>query len=53
LDNDERKELCENIQNIIRDNDSVLIMPLCQSCYAKKEIFGREIKLKEELFKVF
>ena len=53
LDNNERKDLCENIRDIIRDNDSVLIMPICQSCYAKKEICGRKIKFKEELYKVF
>ena len=27
LDNDERKDLCENINRIIRDNDNVLIIP--------------------------
>ena len=53
LDNDERKDLCENINSIIRDNDNVLIMPICQSCYAKKESCGRKIKFKEELYKVF
>ena len=53
LDNNEREDLCENIRNIIWDNDSVLIMPICQSCYGKKEICGRKIKFKEELYKVF
>ena len=53
LDNNERNELCENIRNIIRDKDNVLIIPICQSCYAKKESCGRKIKFKEELYKVF
>ena len=53
LENDERKDLCENINRIIRDNDSVVIMPICQSCYAKKESCGRKIKFREELYKVF
>ncbi len=53
LKNDERKELAKNISDIIRDTDNVLIMPVCQSCYSKKEICGREIKFQEELYKVF
>lgn len=53
LDNNERKDLCENIRSIIRDSDNVLIMPICQRCYAKKEGCGRKIKFREELYKVF
>ncbi|MBQ8017292.1 MAG: CRISPR-associated endonuclease Cas2 [Methanobrevibacter sp.] len=53
LNNDERQELTENISEIIRENDNVLIMPVCQSCYSKKENCGRKIKFKEELYKVF
>ena len=53
LDTNEREDLCKNIRNIIRDNDNVLIMPICQSCYVKKESCGRKIKFKEELYKVF
>ena len=36
LDNAERELLKQNIDEIIRDNDSVLIFPICQSCYSKK-----------------
>lgn len=53
LNNDERKDLCENISKIIRENDNVLIIPICQSCYSKKEICGRKIKFRDELFKVY
>ena len=53
LDNNERNDLCENIRNTIHDNDNVLIIPICQSGYAKKESCGRKIKFKEELYKVF
>ena len=53
LKNDERKDLAKNISEIIRDADNVLIMPVCQSCYSKKEICGREIRFQEELYKVF
>ena len=53
LKNDEKKELVKNISEIIRDTDNVLKIPVCQSCYSKKEICGREIKFQEELYKVF
>lgn len=53
LNNDERKDLCENISKIIREYDNVLIIPICQSCYSKKEICGRKIKFRDELFRVY
>lgn len=53
LNNDERQELTENISRIIRENDNVLIISICQNCYSKKESSGRKIKFKEELYKVF
>ena len=53
LKNDERKDLCNNISKIIRENDNVLIIPICQSCYSKKEICGRKIKFRDELFRVY
>ena len=53
LSNDERKDLCENISEIIRENDSVLIIPICENCYSKKQISGREIKFKNDLYRVY
>ena len=53
LNNDERKDLYENISKIIREYDNVLIIPICQSCYSKKEIYGRKIKFRDELFRVY
>ena len=53
LKNDERKDLCNNISKIIRENDNVLIIPICQSCYSKKEICGRKIKFRDELLRVY
>ena len=53
LKNDERKDLCNNISKIIREYDNVLIIPICQSCYSKKEICGRKIKFRDELFRVY
>lgn len=53
LDNIERDRLAENIAEIIRENDSVLIIPICQNCYSKKEFCGREIKFKNDLYRVY
>lgn len=53
LENDERKNLGENIRKNIKENDNALIMPVCRNCYSKKEICGREIKFSDELYKVY
>ena len=53
LDLNERKDLITNINQIVKNTDNVLIIPLCQSCYSKKESCGRKIKFKNELYKVF
>lgn len=53
LDNDERKCLSKNISEIIRENDSAVIIPVCQNCYSKKEICGREVKFSDELYRVY
>ena len=53
LDNNERKIIVKNINEIIRDSDSILIIPICQNCFSKKEYCGREIKFKNDLFRVY
>ena len=53
LSNNERETLVKSIDEIVRNNDSVLIMPICQNCYSKKECCGREIKFKNDLFRVY
>lgn len=53
LDNDDRETLAKNIDEIIRENDSVLMIPLCQKCYLKKRTSGREIKFKNDLYRVY
>ena len=53
LENNEREMLVENINKIIKENDSILIVPICQSCYLKKEICGRKIKFKKDLYRVY
>ena len=53
LSNGERKELSENISKITRENDSVLIIPVCENCYAKKLIAGRKIKFNNDLYRAY
>lgn len=53
LDNGERESLVENIDEIIKYEDSVLIIPICKNCFSKKECCGREIKFKNDLYRVY
>lgn len=53
LDNTELTDFKNNISQTIKENDSILILPVCEKCYSKKENFGREIKFKEDLYRVF
>ena len=53
IDKNERKELGEKISEIIRQTDSVLIMPICQNCYSKKISIGRIIQFRDELYRVY
>ena len=53
LENNERETLVKKINEIIRENDSVLIIPICQNCYNKKDYCGREIKFKNDLYRVY
>lgn len=53
LDKNERKELGEKISEIVRETDSVLIIPICQNCYSKKISIGRIIQFRDELYRVY
>jgi CRISPR-associated protein Cas2 len=53
LDNDERELLKGNLDEIIREKDSVLIVPVCQSCHSKKENCGRKIEFGDDLYRVY
>ena len=35
------------------EKDSVLVIPICQNCYLKKENCGREIKFNSDLYRVY
>ena len=53
LDNYERKDLGEKISEIIRETDSVLIVPICRNCYSKKISIGQKIQFRDELYRVY
>ena len=53
LENGERETLTESISKIVKQTDSVLIVPICQSCFSKKEKCGREIKFDNDLYRVY
>ena len=43
----------KEVELTIREKDSLLILPICDKCYFKKETFGREINFSENLYRVF
>ncbi len=45
-------ELKSKINEIIKEKDSLIIFPLCNSCYMKKEAYGREINFEKEYYKI-
>ena len=53
LENNEREILANNISKIIKKTDSILIIPICQNCYLKKQQCGREIKFENDLYRVY
>ena len=53
LENNEREQLQNNINEIIRPNDSLLIFPICKNCFSRKGSIGREIKFKNDLYRVY
>lgn len=42
----------KEIELAVRVKDSLLILPICDKCYSKKESFG-EINFSEKLYRVF
>ena len=53
MNNYEREDMVKNIHDAIRESDNVLVMPVCQNCYSKKASIGREIKFRDELYRVY
>lgn len=53
LDTTELSDFKKIISQTIRQKDSLLILPVCEKCYSKKENYGREIRFEEDLYRVF
>lgn len=53
LENNEREMLVKNIDETVKETDSVLIIPICQNCYLKKDSCGRKLKFKNDLYRVY
>ena len=53
MEKSEREKLAKKVSEIIKDTDSMLIIPMCKNCYDKKEFCGREIKFKKDLYRVY
>ncbi len=53
LNNLEINDIKDNISNNINNKDTLIIFPICDMCYSKKESFGGEIKFREDLYRVF
>lgn len=41
------------IMENIKEYDSVLTIPICKSCYGKLNVFGRNLKFKDDLYRIF
>lgn len=53
LENSEREQLEKNINEIIRQNDSLVIFPICQNCFSKMGLSGHKIKFKSDFYRVY
>lgn len=53
LNKNEQEILVKNINDIVKEYDSIIIAPICKNCYSKKEICGRKIKFNDDLFRVY
>ena len=53
LEKTELTKLKQNIDEIVKTQDSVLILPVCMKCYKNKSSHGYELSFTEELYKVF
>lgn len=49
---DKINKLKINITEITQEKDSVLFIPICKTCFDKKEVYGKYIEFQEELYKI-
>ena len=53
MDFDELFLMKSQIMESIREYDSIIIIPICKSCYEKTNVFGRNLKFQDDLYKIF
>lgn len=53
IDFDELFLMKSQIMENIREYDSILVFPVCKSCYEKANVFGRNLKFQDDLYKIF
>lgn len=53
IENNQFNNICDEIMENIKENDSIIIIPLCKSCYGKLNLFGRNIRFEEDLYRIF
>ena len=40
------------LSELVKEKDSLIIFPLCNGCYMKKEVYGRGINFEKEYYKI-
>ena len=53
IDYDEFIMMQSDIMENIREYDSIIIVPICKSCYDKTNTFGRNLRFRDDLYKIF
>lgn len=53
IQNNQFNTICDEIMENIKENDSIILIPLCKSCYGKLNLIGRNITFEDELYKIF
>ena len=52
IKNNQFNNICDEIMENIKESDSIIIIPLCKSCYGKLNLFGN-IKFEDDLYRIF
>ncbi len=52
LEKNQLKNLKTQIKETIKTTDTLIILPICKTCYNKKETYGN-IKFKEDYYRIY
>lgn len=53
IDYDELFMMQTDIMENIMEYDSIIMIPICKSCYEKTSTFGRNLSFVEDLYRIF